>query len=190
MIGTVLLIKDEDFLRDYSQLIGRARSAVSNGDPAIFEQARVDLISSSERVAPLLGSRNIFLWKPPGQPMGVGIPRELLAAYLQALAEEPHDQWTQQLEGMLGHQLLITFSAVAERRRRYSLLILFPPYWPFGMAGLAVAILAFMLEASRLVPRSVLRSTPALAVARGIQWLVTGLELWGFYKLLIAGQLF
>jgi len=190
LVEVIRTIRSEDFLEGYARAIVSTRNALDQRDTKAFANARGQLVLGSERASRLLGGRGVFEWKPPGQPLTVSIPRELIPAYLAELGDDPFDPWTRRLEGMLLDQIAVTGNGLTEHRRKRLLLTLFPPYWLFGIAGLLVELLAYMLEASRLLPRSAIRSTPVRVVGGVLQWTVTGLELYGFYKLFAAGMLF
>lgn len=190
MIEVLRLGQTEEFLREYMRRIRGMREAINNGQWEDVSARWSGLLAGSEKVAELLGRRNIFGWKPPGEPLSVSIPRELVSSYLTEVRKEPRSDWTLELEASLQSQLVVTERALERKRRRHTALIFFPPYWPFGIAGLIVELFAFMLTASRLLPESATRSPAARVVGGILQWFVTGLELWGFYRLFQAGQLF
>jgi hypothetical protein len=177
-------------LGEFRNGLDRVGAAINATNVPSFEEERARLLRRADVIEKLLGPSNTIGWKPPGQPPGVSIPVPLVTTYLSEVGDDPTDRWPAQLEWKLRDTLVRVRPRIESRMRRSLILALIPLYWPFGIAGLILQGLGQLLVASNLVPRRVVVGTIASPVGRFLQALVTGLELWSFWRLLLAGRLF
>lgn len=182
--------RDLEVLDRFARAAFAMRSAIVARDADTFNRERSSMLHMADQVEALLGAANMFGWKPPGQPLGVALPRALVTTYLAEIADDPTDRWPAQLEGLLTDILVRVRTRIEGRLKPSWILALVPLYWPFGLAGLLLEGFGQVLIASRLLPSGTVLGAIASPVGRLIQAVVTALELWSFWRLFLSGQLF